>query len=406
MSLAGVMPMDLETGGQPVRENVREAAVGSLYEEMMRTESAMGRRVLCLCVCMILMTLLVAHNRAQSSAWSGRSTTGGGSKGAAFSEGGQVLSSATSRNLLAKDSSGFFQEDRLIALTTETFSHDPNVSTEGLAGDVLHRSNLPVDSSSFKKIDWVLLGDSFAGQMAKGVLNDMAEKSQKSFLFGGAAYCAPFLDATSLNPNIRERNNYKQCKTAHRRTFLQNINSIETKVVFLVGNWHMYPQMWSSGNSFLGSTDFEVNLARLENTVQVVRNLGRKVVLIGQVPGAHYHPPNCMKSSGRLAFLKKCPTRSRIVEPLPGKFSETIKRRRAVRAAMNEAMKSSAVFKEGIANNWFAYVDPYLSLCDGKSCAVIVKGESLYNDEHHLTENATKLLTKDMTAAFESLHTD
>lgn len=129
----------------------------------------------------------------------------------------------------------------------------------------------------------------------------------------------------------------------------------------------------------------------LLETAEYIRGLGKRVVFLGVVPGAHYDVLECMRTSGPLSALRVCPSESPIQGALRGTQRE--RTRMITRAKFREAFKRFFRSKELKDLGGVDFIDPAKVLCKTPSkCMVAKDGKPLYSDAIHLTGNATRLL--------------
>lgn len=357
---------------------VVSATMYHFVEDKMRTGKNIRHKVLG--VCLFFITLIVSHHCMSTSGWNGR-----------FSNGGQDYSS----------------EDA----TEDSQTLDPMISTS--SRKLLSKQNdFNFQFVSYKekkfikasdKFDGIVIGDSFA-EPTLGVFQSIATKHNLSFAIGGAGACPPFFDKASLNPKVPTRRISRNCVTNQRKKYIKFIKDTKTKTLFIVGNWYFAPELWQESDK---KNHFNPNITRFEESIMALTKFGKKIVVIGQSPGPHFNPKLCLAAKGPLAFLKKCPTRFRIAEPLHGdeSFLNVNRDRGLIRHAILRLFQSSAGFKEEVKKNRLAFVDPYRALCDLEKgdCAAIIDGEPMFRDNSHLTRNGSKLMENRIYASWKKL---
>lgn len=263
--------------------------------------------------------------------------------------------------------------------------------------------------------DGIVVGDSFAAPFA-GAFDEIAKRRGEAFVISSHYSCAPFFDAVSMDESVKDYANPstnprgKLCKQVIRKDVLGLIKAVDAKIVVLTGNWLATSQMWKAGYESINTNPrrkMSLKPSQLEQTVAKLHSLGRKVLVIGVVPGAHYNVRACMTATGPLAYTKKCPERSRFREPFQGTdyLRRQMQNRVKLRTTFNVLMRTSDLLRQGLSGKWLAYVDPYETMCDDArgDCIVARNGQPFYSDEYHLTANGTTLLTDAVAAAINSL---
>lgn len=366
------------------------AAMHRHVEDPMRTGKERRHKIIGLG--MVVVTLFVSRHALSTSGWKGRYTT--------------------PRAGLAKAYPSTVYAKELNDLYNPTLNIIPGTNTELTYGIVPQSANLSVSRGD--TFDGIIVGDSFAAPFA-GAMDSIAKENGKSFVVTSHFSCAPFFDNTSMDPTIRDypKNSKrgKECKESIRQRVLDLIKGTKTKTVFLAGNWLATSQMWRAVHTRdeqKGTSDDagkDVKPSQIEETVSLLHDLGKKVVLIGMIPGVHYNSRACLSSSGLFAFLKNCPSRTRYEEPVSGAddMKTKIRGRNTIRSTFEELFKQSEVFKKGTSERWLSFVDPFKSLCDADrgDCAAIHEGELVYSDDHHLSANGTRILKDDLYSAWK-----
>lgn len=266
---------------------------------------------------------------------------------------------------------------------------------------------LAVPTSSMRTVEdkgsfaGVLVGDSF-GASFTGVLGAMGTQIGKPFLVASHYNCGPFFDDLSFKLEKNDNARAQVCKRQLRGSMLQLIRASKAPVVFLAANWPLHSHVLSQGKGLPRQT------SRLEESISKLRKMGKKIIIIGMVPGAHYSIEYCIFARGPLAFLKKCPAATRFKTPLVG--SKEQQRRMASRLKTRndiaDLLTSSPLLAAGRREKWLSLVDPFESLCDEGTgeCKVFYNGDPLYSDDHHLTRNGSLLLERDFRRAYNEVY--
>ena len=197
------------------------------------------------------------------------------------------------------------------------------------------------------KPEALVWGDSHSVKLAQQLGEELRPKG-KSLVLHAHSGCPPVL---GFWPITRERP--QDCAAFNARVIAVLARTPAIKRVYLAGNWSTdgYPRP-------------EV-LARLDATIAEIRASGKEVVIVGQIPFQPFHVPR------RLAHL-------------------------AARGELGLARGDSAA-NYTRQSNWFAanyprwqaegvtILDPALALVSGGTTRIIMNGQPLYIDSHHLS---------------------
>lgn len=262
--------------------------------------------------------------------------------------------------------------------------------------------------------DALILGDSFAAPLA-GLFDELAAEDHQDFVLMSSHSCTPFLDATSLDPGVRDYANpsnnprVHECKQTIRHDMMNLLAAAKTETVMLLGNWLNTNQLLLAMETSISvvlkkpevrrPNSWVRTLSQVELTIMKLLDLQKKVIFIGMVPGAHYNVRACYAAKGPLSFLKQCPLESSLQRLDEG--NGKMRHRLLIRRALGLLMKESPVLKRAQADGNLVYVDPYLSFCNSHSetCVVASKMEPYYYDDNHLTKNGSLLLKHDVRQA-------
>jgi peptidoglycan/LPS O-acetylase OafA/YrhL len=248
----------------------------------------------------------------------------------------------------------------------------------------------------------VVVGDSFCAPLA-GVFNEIAKQDNKTYVMMSHHSCASFFDKESLDVTLVHGPNFarvKKCKAELRPEMLGLIRATKSKIVVLSSNWLATRQMIranresapTSKNEFSSSG---LRKSQLEETIDILNNLGRKVIMVGMVPGAHFNVRACLAASGPLAEFKKCPEVTRFKAPFVGtaEAQDKMKRRAVIRNTISAIFQQTNMQKARQERN-LVLIDPYEALCDDRTgeCLTSRNGEPYYSDDMHLTISGAMLL--------------
>lgn len=242
------------------------------------------------------------------------------------------------------------------------------------------------------EVTGVVIGDSFASPLA-GVFNDIATDRGIKFTMTSIPSCAAFFDKVSMNHKIEDwpkgltgNKQVVDCKQYRRKEMLALAKKSKAKVVFFAANWLASRQLWTAVNS--GGADDPVS-----ETMHALKKTGKKIVIFGVFPGAHFNVRECMAGETNIA-PDQCPRESRILPPYDGEESEQKKMGSRLKARQE---LSRIMAKPDIAELGFEFIDPTQSMCPSAgSCLVSLHGEPLYNDAMHLTANGGRLLRQEI----------
>jgi peptidoglycan/LPS O-acetylase OafA/YrhL len=252
-------------------------------------------------------------------------------------------------------------------------------------------------------IDAVVVGDSFCAPLA-GVFDSIARQDNKTFLMMTHHSCAPFfdtlaLDATKVDGPKRAR--FTLCKSELRPDMLALIRSAHSKVVVLSFNIFGVREMWRA----VGDRK-SPKKSQLEETIEILINMGRKVIVMGLVPAPHFDVRACLAASGPLSRFKRCPDVTRFKAPFMG---TTEMQNKAVRMAGMRDMVKVIFRRPGMAKaraeNKIMLIDPYDAMCNEQTgeCVTSHNGEPYYTDLNHITSNASMLFKPLIRKALQQL---
>lgn len=232
-----------------------------------------------------------------------------------------------------------------------------------------------------------VLGDSFAAPFAS-VATSLSAKHNISVALSSVSTCAPFFDPASLDITTSFDNDgarSRPCKEEVRPAMLSVLRTLKPKVALLVGNWAGTYQLWASTRDLHSSR-------ALQKTLEIIRESGVKVVVIGQIPGAYFDVPRCFDQDDRVEGAKcaRWSPFSDVESPPHTEESRDLQtRRNTIRKTINAVMYEQVARFPGE----IAFVDPYQAFCDDTHCKTWENDlKALYYDDHHLSLNGTMLL--------------
>ncbi|MCV7175842.1 acyltransferase [Mycolicibacterium sphagni] len=207
-----------------------------------------------------------------------------------------------------------------------------------------------------------LVGDSHAAMWAPA-FQQVATKRQWRLELLAKGAC-PLLDIPIANPLSRMAELFAHC--AEWRDQIVSRLEAERPQLIVLSLWHGYGTTESLSGFQAYDTAWIDSLARL---VQRLHSTGLKVLVLGPIPGPHFHVPACL--SGYLDDVQACtPTRSAAVNE-PGIAAETA----------------------AVTANGGQYVDTTGLFCSADRCPVIVGNTLVYLDDNHMSQTYARALT-------------
>ena len=214
--------------------------------------------------------------------------------------------------------------------------------------------------------DFVLLGDSHAQMYLHGFNEEIIKNKGKS-LYISSVSC---LSLPGLYRLTTGHNFSKKCPETLNRT-VQQLRGKKNSVLILAYYWpHQLKQSALTGKpkrlTFPGKEKgYEFTVGKIKELQGLIEN--RKIIVIGQAPGAMKIPFDCLQKPG--ADEKKCNLALSYnrFEALGYHFNQYF---------LHYFSKDSQVL----------FLNPYDVLCDAQVCPVIENGVPLYSDNHHLSK--------------------
>ena len=244
-----------------------------------------------------------------------------------------------------------------------------------------------------KPPSFIMWGDSHAATLRKAV-NLIAHDNGFSGVYIYKNSCPPVLgmaqDSTHLNIPCSE---YNQSMIR----YLEIHPEITT--VILAGHWSAYienpayRQQKNSGSTLASHTsESPDNLSReksikleLEQMIQTLLAMNRKVVIVSSIPEIGYDVPSANFIATR--------TGRDVNEIIAPSLNEYFNRNRKIFAILNELKEKYQ----------FQIIDPWKILCTNKICRVTVDGVPLYSDDDHLSFFGSELISPIFEPVFTSM---
>lgn len=270
-------------------------------------------------------------------------------------------------------------------------SHLSSFELEGdtswrLYGECQTRINLPNKNSApcvvgddKEEPSFILWGDSHARSLAAGVSFQAKKKHQSGYVTTRSA-CPPLLNV--------DRQGEQACFDFNQKviTFIEQNKSVET--VILSARWALS----STGERYAREPGEPVKLvnllnpslnnnplifeASLFNTVALLNELGRKVIIVSGIPEIGYDVKSAYAIKGM--FGKNIDA---LITPSLREYQD---RNNAVEAVLTELEQLKNV----------SVVHPHMALCDKVTCKVTHDNYALYRDDDHLSTYGSLYVAK------------
>jgi peptidoglycan/LPS O-acetylase OafA/YrhL len=206
-----------------------------------------------------------------------------------------------------------------------------------------------------------LVGDSHAAMWAPAFQQVAATQHWRLELLAKGA-CPP-LDIPIANPLSRMAELFAHC-AEWREQIISRLEA-ERPALIVLSLWHGYGTTESLSGILSYDAAWIDSLGRL---VRRLHNTGAKVLVLGPIPGPHFHVPACL--SGYLDDVQACtPTRS---------------------AAVNES--GIAAETTAVTANGGQYTDTTDLFCTAERCPVIVDNTLVYLDDNHMSQTYSRAL--------------
>jgi peptidoglycan/LPS O-acetylase OafA/YrhL len=250
----------------------------------------------------------------------------------------------------------------------------------------------------------VVVGDSFCRPLA-AVFNSIGSQDNKTFAMMSHSACASVFDKVSLDVKQipMPLRHTTPCVANSRPEMLELIRAVNSKIVVLSSMWRWDMTKMPRKEK---ADDGTLPKSRLEETIEVLNNMGRQVIVMGEVPGSYFNVRACLAASGPLSRFKKCPERIRFKDPFMKHDvgARVMKGRAILREHILTTFQQPSMLRAQ-AEKKVILVDPFDTLCNEESgeCMTSLNGEPYYHDTHHLTAHGAMLLKESVRNAFDQL---
>ena len=224
--------------------------------------------------------------------------------------------------------------------------------------------------------DVLLIGDSHAGALYRGLAPAYAQRSQVVMNLGDPG-CVPFYDTESFAVGMRQ---VKDCRPIVNRMldFATSAPSVHTIIVAVRGPMNMLGQDFGEATTLhkvllwdgapKDSSQAEVFAAAFRNTVSRLSASGKEIILFVDWPELGFDPRSCLPRPVPLFSY---------VRPLCGvPRSEVDERNRSYREVVFDMKKEFSALR---------VFDPLPYLCDASACYAQHAGHLMYRDDNHLS---------------------
>jgi peptidoglycan/LPS O-acetylase OafA/YrhL len=237
--------------------------------------------------------------------------------------------------------------------------------------------------------DVLLIGDSHAGALYRGLAPAYAQRSQVVMNLGEAG-CAPFFDTESYTLGEREE---RDCKSSVNRMLAFAVSGASVHTVILAAEWPLYmtgrefgddpgiPEIVSWEGAPKNSSQAKGFAAALRNTVAQLTAAGKNVIVFVDWPELGFDAKSCLPRPVPLF------SHPRALCGVPR--SQVDARDRDYRATIFDLKKTFASLK---------VFDPLPYLCDREACYAMRNGHLLYRDDNHLSAAGAKYLAEKFMA--------
>jgi hypothetical protein len=147
---------------------------------------------------------------------------------------------------------------------------------------------------------------------------------------------------------------------------------------------HIYPNLSNTPDAAQKAIYAKLFKSGLNKMVRKVLNMGRKVVIVSQIPEIGYDVPAAFSIAGRTGRNV-----NKIISPT---LNEYMNRNKLVIPVLESLAK-----KENVQ-----IVDPWKVLCKQGICRVAINGVPLYDDDDHLSNPGAQYIASIFDAVFEN----
>lgn len=237
--------------------------------------------------------------------------------------------------------------------------------------------------------DVMVWGDSYAMQLVHGIL---ADRPDLHVLQATKSSCGPY-EALAQYPDSFPRAYAVNCLMFNRSVldYLRATPSVKTLVLSSAYYAYVDPSRHLVDGSTGSPTDLrpsaEVAYQRLRQTIETVRALGKRVVLVAPVPSTGFDFTHCIerKARGRTWFGRRMDCR------IP---------RAQYEANMRPTLDLLARLEREAGVRVVRFDD---TLCDESHCATEMDGVMLYRDDGHMSYEGSRLIGRRMHLAKQLL---
>jgi peptidoglycan/LPS O-acetylase OafA/YrhL len=225
--------------------------------------------------------------------------------------------------------------------------------------------------------DVLLIGDSHAGALYRGLAPAYAERSQAVMNLGEAG-CVPFYDTETYSPGTRQK---RDCRPIVNRVLDFATSSPGVRTIILAVRGPIYMDGRDFGDDTLGTrrilswdraprnaSQAEMFAAAFRSTVSRLSASGKEIILFIDWPELGFDPRSCLPRPVPLFSY---------VRPLCGvPRSQVDARNRSYREVIFEMKKEFS---------GLTVFDPLPYLCDATACYAMRGGHLMYRDDNHLS---------------------
>ena len=230
-----------------------------------------------------------------------------------------------------------------------------------------------IGSDSSSRINFVVWGDSHAESMLPAV-HESAINNQVKGMFIGRGGCLPLIGAAQILPKY-----YDRCMQQNEKAIEYISKHPNLKRVILISRWSIYAMGERFEREF-GKPVFikdhltenisidenkEVFSRSLKRTLAKLKELGREIIIVRQVPETEFNIPDAYSKTLMFNYVVE-------LEP---KFSAYLKRNEFVNSTFDEMREKYSL----------SFVNPHEVICNNEKCSVLSSdGVPIYRDSNHL----------------------
>lgn len=265
-------------------------------------------------------------------------------------------------------------------LMRPNFGYDRSCTDDGVFVPQPQCTNAP--GSPPKLLVW---GDSFAMHVVPGI----AQTAGPGVVQATRAVCGPFLGLAPYNATNQNEHWVRKCMAFNDSVidYLAKTDSIDTVVIASLFGQYLGVsyggQHWMAGTLEGGRVvgqppNAELVLASMKRTIERVRALGKRVVVVGPPPSTGPDIGRCLEraATGKISLGMNAECSLAVAD---------VQRHQAPVLAVVKALPQAADV---------AIVDFDSVLCSAQTCVTQLDGVLLYRDEHHLSYEGSALLAR------------